>query len=200
MLIGFYNEFMKSALVRYAIYGQACLYAGLVVCVIIRPAGLAANEGISYYGVYRQTIVPYVLAFLGSGYFAIKAGEHIHPAGLKTLKYSLITMGLLTMGLMITPSSLADGLHRVFGVSLFVLQLLLSGWFIIRLKYDYRAVVLTLMEFGGGLAAFIWLSPAQGYLLQAQVVFQLAFGGLLVYGLAHLVSSDRKKKSMASAG
>ena len=55
---------MKPA-IRYIIYGQSCFVAGLIVCLALKPHGLTANEGLSYYGVYRETILPYTLMLLG---------------------------------------------------------------------------------------------------------------------------------------
>lgn len=180
---------MKPSAVRYAVYGQVCFYGDLLVAVILKPQGLTANGGISYYGIYAETILPYILALLGSAYFTIKAAEQFTSPSLSVLKHSLTAMGLLIVGVMVTPDSLSafmDGLHRACGIALFVLQLLLSFWLIMRLRYNFWAFILTGLEFAGGLASFAWLSPHHGYLLESQIVFQLSFGGLLIYALRQL--------------
>jgi cytochrome bd-type quinol oxidase subunit 2 len=185
---------MRSSVVRYIIYGQICFYTGLLACIVLKPHGLAANDGISYYGVYRETVLPYVFALLGCAYFCIKAAEQFTEAAFKLLKYAFSVIGLLIIGIMVTPDSLSqfmDGLHRACGSSLFVVQLLLSGWFIVRLRYDWRAVGLTTLELAGGIASFIYLSPAHGLLLQAQILFQLSFGALAIYALKRLQADYR---------
>ena len=40
----------------------------IAVCALIRPAGLGANDGASYFGVFRTTIIPYAV-----GYFTCAA-------------------------------------------------------------------------------------------------------------------------------
>ncbi len=150
---------------RYILYGQAGFVIGLLVCIIIKPHGLTANGGISYYGVYRETILPYSLMLLIPAYFFIKTAEIFHGRGQQLMRYALTAMGLLTIGILITPdswSNLMDLLHRICGTSLFVLQLLLSGWFISKLEYDWRAILLTAIELAGGIASFVWLAPPTG--------------------------------------
>jgi len=184
---------MHSKAIRYIVYGQACFYLGLLACVIIRPAGLADNAGISYYGVYRETILPYILALLGSAYFSIKAAEHFNATGRVIMRYALTLMGLLTIGVLITPDSLSkfmDGLHRACGASLFSIQLLLSVWLITRLRHKLWAIVGTLVELGGGIASFHYLSPQHGLLLQTQVLFQASFGWVIIYSLPQLMPSS----------
>ena len=184
---------MNSKAVRYIVYGQVCFYVGLLVCIIIRPAGLANNAGISYYGVYRETILPYILALLGSAYFTIKAAEHFSALGQVIMRYALTLMGLLTIGILITPDSLSkfmDGLHRGCGASLFSIQLLLSVWLVVQLRYKLWAIIGTLVELGGGIASFHYLSLQHGLLLQAQVVFQAGFGWVIIYSLPRLMLSS----------
>jgi len=178
---------MKPAAVRYIAYGQACFVAGLLLCAMLRPEGLSANGGLSYYGVYRETIMPYLLMLLGPAYFLIKTAELFTRPELKTVRYALTAMGLLIIGVIATPDSLNnffDGLHRAFGIPLFVLQLLFSGWLVVRMRYDPRAILLWGVELAGGIWSFIWLAPLHGWSLESQAVFQLAFGSLLLYAFA----------------
>lgn len=177
---------MNRPAARYVIYGQACFYTGLLICVILKPQGLTANGGISYYGVYRETILPYVLALLGPAYFLIKTAELYTESSQKLIRYTLTAFGLLTIGVLITPDSLIDGIHRAFGIPLFSFQLLFSLWLVLRLDYKPLAILLAAMEFAGGLFSLIWLSPIHGWSFESQVIFQAGFGGLLVYSLPRL--------------
>ncbi len=175
---------MKPAAARYAVYAQACLYIGLIFCIVIRPKGLTINGGISYYGIYLETIIPYVFALLGASFFCIKAAGQCVESDLKPMKYSLTIVGILVIGVMVTPDSISvfmDDAHQAFGIALFVLQLLLSSWLIMQLRRAALTVVFTTVELAGGIASFIWLYPSHGYLLESQVVFQAGFGALLIY-------------------
>lgn len=182
---------MERQAVRYVVYGQVCFYGGLLICAALRPAGLTANGGISYYGVYRETILPYTLALLGSAYFLIKTAELYKEPAQKVVRYCLTAFGLLIIGVLVTPDSvrpiwLWDGVHRAFGIPLFSLQLLFSVWLITQLRYQLPAIFLTAVELTGGIFSLLWLSPIHGWSLESQVVFQAGFGGLLIYSLPRL--------------
>jgi CDP-diglyceride synthetase len=182
---------MKHQSVRYIVYGQICFVAGLALCAALRPHGLSANGGLSYYGSYRETILPYILMLLGPAYFFIKTAELFRQPEQHVVHHTLTLMSLLILGVMVTPASLnafTDGLHRAFGIPLFVSQLLFSGWLAKQLRYDGWALLLAATELAGGIGAYIWLSPIHGWSLEAQLVFQVAFGGLLIYALPRLPS------------
>jgi hypothetical protein len=171
---------------RYAVYGQACFYLGLLICVLIRPAGLNANGGISYYGVYRDTIAPYLLAIFGPAFFSLKLAERLQYEDLKLLKYGLYFFCLLSIGIAATPDSigrLMNYAHDGIGSVLFASQLLISCWMVWKLNFDRAAVIFTGLEFISGLIAFIYLAPPKGYLLQSEAAFQACFGALLIYFL-----------------
>jgi hypothetical protein len=158
----------------------------------LKPEGLINNQGISYYGVFLLTIIPYCFAMLGSAYFCVKFALHLHRPELAVVKYSLMTLSLLIVGLVITPDNhgryVADA-HVTFGSTLFIVQLLLSGWFTAQLRYGSWAIVLTLMEFVAGIVSYIYLTPKNGYLIESQIVFQLSFGVLALYSLPRLLAS-----------
>lgn len=187
---------MRPEVVRYVLYGQICFYVGLLLCIIIRPDGLAANGGVSFYGVYKDTILPYTLSLLGPAFFSIRAFELVTDERLRIVRRSLVLIGVFAVGVLLTPDAAGntmDNLHRTFGALLFITQLVLSGWFLVRLKFDRGACLLALLELASGIAAFHYLAPPKGLLLQAQVLYQTAFAALFIYACrdsgAHL--SDR---------
>jgi hypothetical protein len=180
---------MKSTILRYFIYGQLCLYVGLLGCAILRPHGLVANEGISYYGVYQRTIVAYFVALFGSAYFSFLVSVKITQPKLFKVRVALILISLFTLAVLSTPdtiSTLVEHIHETCGALLFITQLLLSGWLIYKSGYNLVITGLALLELAGGIASFIWLEAVHGYLLESQVVFQLGFGLLMIYALPKL--------------
>jgi hypothetical protein len=185
-------KIMNSQYGRYIIYGQICFYLGLVICAILKPVGLTNNGGISYYGIYSLTILPYCLALLGPSYFCIKFALQLNSPGTLIVNYTLAAISLLTVGLVITPDTwgrfMADA-HVTFGSILFSLQLLFSGWLIIRMRYNGWAIALSLVELAAGVASFIYLAPKNGYLIESQIVFQISFGLLAIYSLPRLLTS-----------
>ncbi len=151
--------------------------------------GLAVNAGISYYGLYRETLLPYAAALLGAAYFALRAIDALPPDE-KILRLALKTYALLIVGLVITPytvSTWLNYLHIVCGTALFSLQLLLSCWVAWKLRYIWWSIGLLLVELASGIAAAHYLNLTHGFLLQSQLTFQMAFGALLVLSLPALV-------------
>lgn len=180
---------MTSRALRSIVLGQVCLYAGLVVAILLKPQGLAANAGISYYGIYARTAGPMAVGLLGSAFFSWLAAGQIHESELRPVKLGLIVFALLTIAIVVTPYSVSnflDWLHTGTGSALFSLQLILSGWLVAKLRYNFWALLLTGVELAAGIACAIYLRPTHGFLIQFQILFQLAFGTLLVYSLQHL--------------
>jgi hypothetical protein len=177
------------------LFGQVCLYGGLLVCVLLKPAGLATNDGISYYGVQAETILPYAFALLGGAYFTLRASHQPEDEAWRLLRLALQVYALLIAGLVITPYAAGrwvDYLHTACGSALFFLQLVLSGWLIWKLLKIWWSVVLSLIELGAGILCALYLSPTHGFLLQFQVLFQLAFGLLLILSLQKIAPSPNK--------
>lgn len=175
------------------LFSQLLLYAGLLVCVVIRPAGLAANDGISYYGIYRDTFFPFAAGLLGAAYFTVRAIDRLTP-GEKILRLAFKIYAPLIVGIVITPYAAGrwmDYLHTTCGSALFSLQLILSGYLMWCLRYTWWSVVLSLIELAAGILSAVYLNPSHGFLFQTQVLFQLAFGALLILSLQRLTSAVR---------
>jgi hypothetical protein len=89
-------------------------------------------------------------------------------------------MAILVVGLVATPDTVLETLHMILGSSLFVLQLLISLLILKWLATKLLNFGLFGLELLCGIAAWYYLPLSQGLLLQAQVIFQLAFVVLLV--------------------
>lgn len=172
--------------IRSIIFGQIFLYIGLLVCVIIRPNGLGTNDGISYYGTVLATLAPYSIGLLGGAFFAVFAGKAIREPYLQPVRLALFIYAPLVAGIVITPVTAGrwiDYLHTTLGTVLFLLQLALSIWLVWRLRHLWWSLLLCIIELVAGILSAIYVAPPQGFLLQGQIIFQLAFGMLLVFGL-----------------
>ncbi|MGH9124194.1 MAG: hypothetical protein ACRDZ8_05630 [Acidimicrobiales bacterium] len=157
----------------------AMLVAALLLsaCVAIRPASLTADDGLSYFGVYLATVVPYAVAYFWEAvcYWRVSSAlaERYHA-------FSLKTMAVLIAALVVAPTSLVGFFHDTLGTVLFCLQLLLSIWWVLTSDATRTGRVLLVFEFLAGGVALYYLQRHTGLLLEAQVAFQLAFGVLLI--------------------
>ncbi|HET8689986.1 MAG TPA: hypothetical protein VFL81_00935, partial [Candidatus Saccharimonadales bacterium] len=96
---------MSSLSARLFLVGQVLLYLGLLICAIIDPRGVFdSNRGISYYGVHWNTVIPYLIALIGSAIFggiaAVKLGPF--PSAYR-VRYGMLIFAVLTIGVAITP-------------------------------------------------------------------------------------------------
>lgn len=181
---------------RYLLTGFLLAAVGIVVCIIVQPAGLAANNGISYYGGRLATIVPYVLAL---GVYSLtyhKIAKRLPGrAPYPPLAGAFKLWSVLLVAVMLTPYDLSGfmyDLHTTFGCMLFFSQLVVSGWVAFSLVGDKLSRGLWTIQFLSGVVAAIYVLPAEGFELQAQVAFQLAFSLQMAYGLQALVKRSSR--------
>jgi len=166
--------------------GLFCFSLGLIFCLILKPRGLSINDGISYYGNYRQTILPYTVAIIGYGFFTLVVARSITNKELSPLKYGLYLFAFLCLIITITPdnaNSFLDITHTTVGSVLFILQLTLSGWLIVKLRFKAWAVVFAVAEFLSGVACAFYIPGHNGFLIQAQIIFQMFFAALMYLAL-----------------
>ncbi len=160
----------------------------LFFCMSISPKGLSANDGLSYFGGRGWSIIPYTFAFLVYALFCWLASNKIKPTNKrsKAIKLLLRIMAILLFGLVITPHTLVDPIHTFFGTTLFSMQLIVSIWLAFGVNKSPVVFVLLLIMLVSGLFCAYYLPLKDGFLLQAQIIYQIAFAGILVYFLKKL--------------
>ncbi len=148
----------------------------LLASIFIRPAGLGANSGISYYGAFGNTLLPYSLAFLTESVLVWRAAS-IMAKETKTdyfISLALKIFAILFIAILVTPHNVFGELHKVFGSTLFSLQLVMGTLLTIFVFRDWLNVLLIIMTFLSGLASLVYLYTPQGYMIQAQIIFQVS--------------------------
>jgi hypothetical protein len=167
------------------VLAQACLLGGLLLCIAFRPDGLGANDGISYYGIFRQTVIPYAIAILGSAIFMRRALRSTAPASAAPnyIRGLANLVAAMSAGVVLTPYSLNtlfDWVHTALGAAVFALQLVLAWQFLGWTGGDNWIAFFFGVQFLSGVVAAVFVLPKHGFLIQAQVAFQFAFGALLI--------------------
>ena len=160
----------------------------LVICIFLDPRSLADNNGFSYFGAIGKTVVPYSLAFLIYAFFMWLASNSIKQKNqsAKFLKIVLIIMALFMVGLTVTPHTVLVNVHKFFGTSLFVTQLITSFYLVVRNGRNYLVYFLIFMMLTSGLFSWYYLSLDEGFMIQSQLVFQIAFAGILINYLKNI--------------
>ncbi len=179
------NKIKKSL-----ILSQVILFAGIIVSIIIRPKGLSINNGISYYGIHLNTLPLYVLSLAGSTFIGFKiAVNNIKSKKYQVIKYLLISLFPLTLALIIFPyniNSTYNLIHELLGTLIFLFQAIISLIILTKLARNIFNYILFIIQIIGGLVAGYYLFPSQGFLIQGQLLFQLAFGLILIKNSIYL--------------
>jgi hypothetical protein len=181
----------KHTAVRYLALAQLWFLVLILVCFALQPQALTANDGLSYFGVHWQTIIPFGLACTLAGFFTLRAADTLPPARwpLGLVAQVLRVSGLLLAGILFTPYSIGpifDSIHRLFGTVLFLSQLGLAGWLSLRGRLSVFNALLLLLQFTGGVLAYLSLNDWLPFEVLGQLLFQAAFGLLII----RLVSAE----------
>src|SRR5256885_14740567 len=130
----------------------------------MRPDGLGANSGVSYYGVHRDTVLPYTIAVVGSAlltYRGLRTAAVATPSP-RLLRGSANSLAALSFGIAATPysvSGLFDWLHTIFGAALFILQLGIAIQLLRWTDGDLMTACLLAAQCVGAVIAAIFVLP-----------------------------------------
>jgi hypothetical protein len=180
---------MPQTAARYVRASQYSLFGFLLICFALKPHFLLEpNEGgVSNYGLYAATVIPYTLALglcgllvLGSIRFMPKSVEHY-----LSIRRCLALLGsLLILELFSTYPYKINGtftaIHIYVGVVLFVAEIIIGSWFALRLAKNTASMLLLAAQLGGFALAGLTFFGALHILFIAQLIASLAFGTLLV--------------------
>jgi hypothetical protein len=186
---------MNSKSVRYAFWSQLSLYGFLAVCTALMPQFLfSRNEGgVSNYGIYARTIIPYSLAFGLCGIFLLSAARNLPR---KTKLYRSVrnilwlVAGLSFFAVLTTYTykltPFLKHIHEVSAISLFFAEFFIGLWFALKLYRDRLNLLLLALE-----AVFIALGALTFFgflhvLFIAEVGTGIAFGALMVRTISRL--------------
>jgi hypothetical protein len=146
-----------------------------------------ANEGgVSNYGLYAKTFVPYTLGFCLSGALTLLASRFITY---KPLKLSLILIGVLLLVVLCSTypykvSQTLDDVHQTLGTILVVVELVMATWFSFFLARNrINIIILTIQSIGFILALLTHFSLIH-VLFVAELLTTLSFGLLLIRTVA----------------
>ncbi len=173
---------------RNLVYSQAILYVTFLISIIVAPVSLSDNGGFSYFGRHRQTVIIFGFGLIASAYFLLKAASFLPKTGyLNAVRYCFLAIALLMAGIVAVPAignGLIDLTHRIFGALIFLIELGLACLLVWRARKIRLHWLLLALQISGGLIALVYLSPAQGFELQGQLLFQAAFSVLLLRSLS----------------
>ncbi len=174
------SQYIQTALIVFFIL--------LLICIFIRPTGLIANSGISYYGKYLDTLIPYTLAFLAFGAATWKSAAIINKEAKfdKYVRRALQIITILFLGVLVTPHTLLPQEHVFFGSTLFAMQLVSATMLVFMVKRDLINSILLIVAYFSCLASLIFLNTSHGWMIQSQVIFQISIWLLFIRIMLYL--------------
>lgn len=166
-----------------------------LLCIVLQPEGLRANDGLSYYGVYWLTIIPFLAAFILYETALWRAADSLgHTPKTRMLALGIRLAAILAMAVALTPHTFLNGWmdnpHAVIGLVLFLVQLAISIK-LLRMGFHWIDAGLVIIELAGGAACAYYSMFEHGWLLQSQAIFQVAFA-ILVARAFTLLRKDLK--------
>jgi hypothetical protein len=170
----------------------AVMAAGVLVCVYRAPKPVDTTDGLSWFGVTRATVLEYGITLLVSAALMLRAAAPLAAVpALLPARAGLLTCAALLPLMLATPYTLntfMNWTHMTIGSALFVTQLLLSGW--LWWARARTPIVLTLLavELLAGLTCFTSLLDLDTWMLQGQLVFEVAFTACVALAV---VSTDQ---------
>jgi hypothetical protein len=122
---------------RLLLLSQLSFWLFLVLCLLLMPHFLLESDegGVSNYGVYTKTIIPFTLAFGLCGVLMLEAAEALprelaHHQTLQRYLYSIGGLNLVVLESTYTyqVNSLFDGVHVYASVMLLVAEVVAGMW------------------------------------------------------------------------
>ena len=183
--------------VRYLWLSITSLVTTVVVCVILQPDGVLSHAGLSYFGNFGRTLIPYSIGMVATAYFLLRACFTLgSPHGLisRSFRYGLEGIAIGLLGIVATPSlsplHFIRDVHVAFGIIIFITQAVLSLRYLIRVRggaADWALLVLQLFAI-----VIVGLSTGRvgllDWMLPAQLLAVVSFFALLIRAVNHATS------------
>jgi len=176
---------MREAL-RYLRLSGAAFAATVTACVCLQPGDVMTHNGLSFYGNFQQTLLPYGLGLGLTALALLRASQHMPQAAVgRGLRLSLSAMAAALLGVVVTPSFaqnwLIQLLHVLFAAMVFVLQLAVS-WRATHLRTGQLDHWLFRVQLGALAVAMLSFGTfgALSLMLPAQALAIASFGALLL--------------------
>lgn len=166
---------------RLLLKAQLAFWLSVVVCFLVDDGGLGDNHGFSVYGGSWHTIVPWTVGFVAAAVLMLQAAATLDgddPALARCIRVNVY----LLLGVLLTPDTIDQVFyvaHIVASVLLFLYQAGFGLWLVLRARTRPTAWLYA-VQIAGGLVAGASQAQWIGLLSPGILVFQVAFGALLV--------------------
>jgi 1-acyl-sn-glycerol-3-phosphate acyltransferase len=172
----------------------ACFWVSLVTCYLLLPTDWS-RHGISHYGNFGASIVPYSAGAFSSALFMALGADAMPEAEPKfaTHRRLLKTTAGLWVAVLVTPTSwgmIVGSFHIAVVSALFICQLILGIHLYLSVSRSWLITGLIGVQLAGSLLTLLSLWHVLRLMFGGQLVTELGFGLLLIIGTARMFSDD----------
>jgi hypothetical protein len=187
---------------RNLLTAAAVMAAGVLICIDQAPKPLDTTDGLSWFGVNRETVVVYGLTMVVTSLLLVRVAAMLSAVPeLRPLRLGLLGCATLMPLMVATPytvDAVFNWTHMTIGAVLFVLQILVAVWlWWVRARTAAVGALLTVQVLGG-VVCFSSLVDLNDAMLYGQLVFQVAFTACIAIGIAAAVSGRERVSGSGS--
>jgi hypothetical protein len=160
------------------------MFVGLFICCLMIPHFLfESNEGgISNYGLYAKTVVPYTFALSLSGILTLIAARYAPD---KHIKQILVIIGVLLIATLLSTypykvNYFLKELHLYVSTALLVAEFVSGLWFSLFMSRDILSLTFMAALLVGFVLIFMTYFKLLHILFIAELLTSIAFGALMV--------------------
>ena len=160
---------------------QLAFWACVALCFVVTGGGLSHNHGLSFYGGRWATIVPWAVGFAACSLLILRAAD-VLEADDRAFARCLRVNVMLLLTILFTPDTVDQFFyvaHIVASTALFLFQAGVGLWLVLRSRRPLT-LQLYMLQMAGGIVAGISQLGWIDLLSLGIVVFQVAFGALLI--------------------
>jgi len=180
---------VRTSATRLAVISQVGMYGLLFLCLVLKPHFLFERDegGVSNFGLYKLTIVPYSLAFLIGGASLFLAARRL-PSAIPMrvlLSRTLTLISVLLLCVLVSTytykvSAPFDEFHIAASVTLFLVEMASGIWFGVRYGRTTASLVILGVQCIGFVLSALTCFGVIDVLFVAQMITGIGFGWLLI--------------------
>lgn len=188
---------MRKKVVKSLIYAQLSFFACLFIDVLITTKGFTHDRGLSFYGEHLNTVIPFALGFMLCDVFLLRAATMLPKLGsaFNAFRVPLRVLAVLISLIVLTPdnlNSIFNVMHILSSSTLFLFELALSFWLIVRWCNTRLSWVLFTGQFIAGIIAGLSEIQLSRYLSEATLFYQLIFSSLIIWTMINVLKPGQE--------
>lgn len=189
-----------SKLIKYYIIGQLAGYLGIGLSLLILPAGITTNDGVSYFGAHWETVGAF-----GGGLLIMTACAYRIFQMLP--KYEIIFRSLvlgsavLLFGLAVTPFGSIHSLawtHERLTELLFVIEVIMVAYIALFIRRNLISLGMLALVLGSAIWMMTYWAPDRQLLLVGELITEASFSVATLYGLLKFAPFKAANKAKAT--